>query len=122
MRHRCALFLERARPASVLFDDLVDLLHQADGLVERGDDLLVVGDVVLGERAAFSVLEPLLADLVATDVEVPNRFGHASKADGPGRGELAPLRRGSIDPDGVVRPADAVDLRVPRTGVGGKIE
>jgi hypothetical protein len=54
----------------VSLDDLVDLLHQADGLSQSDDDLLVVGEVVLGERATLAVFEPLLADLVAADVEV----------------------------------------------------
>ena len=38
-----------------------------------------------GERAALAVLEPLLADLVAADVEVPHRLGHAVEADRAGR-------------------------------------
>jgi len=49
------------------FDDFVDLAHQSDGLGEGHDDLLVVGDVVLRERATLSVFEPFLADLVAAD-------------------------------------------------------
>ena len=110
--------LERPRPAAVLLDDLVDLPHQADGLGEGDDDLLVVGDVVLREHAALAVLEPLLADLVAADVEVPHLLGHATEADGAGRGGLALLRRGGVEPDGVVRPADPPDLGVLRAGVG----
>ena len=61
----------------MLLNDLVDLLHQADRLVQGNDDFLVVGNVIGRERAAFAVLEPLLADLVAADVEVPDRLGHA---------------------------------------------
>ena len=57
--------LERPRPAAVPLDDSVDLLHQADSLGEGDDDLLVVGDVVVGKGAALAVLEPLLAYLVA---------------------------------------------------------
>ena len=84
---------ERPRPAAVLLDDLVDLLHQADGLGEGDDDLLVVGDVVLRERAALAVLEPLLADLVAADVEVPHVLAHALEAGG----------LGFVEPHGVLR-------------------
>jgi hypothetical protein len=58
----------------VLFDRLVDFLHQADRLADRDDDLLVVGDVVLPQRTTLAVFEPLLADLVAANVEVPGRF------------------------------------------------
>lgn len=43
----------------MLVDHLVDLGHQADGFGQGDDDLLVVGDVVLRERAALAVLEPL---------------------------------------------------------------
>ena len=103
--------LERPRPAAVLLDDLVDLLHQADGLGERDDDLLVVGDVVLRERAALAVLEPLLADLVAADVEVPHVLGHAAEADGAGLAGW-PFSSRRVEPDGVVRPADPSDLGV----------
>ncbi len=39
-------------PAAMLLDDLVYLPHQVDGIVERYDDLLVVGDVVIGQPAA----------------------------------------------------------------------
>jgi hypothetical protein len=46
-------------------DDFVDFLHEADRFVQGDDDLLVVGDVVLAQRAALAVLEPLVADLVA---------------------------------------------------------
>lgn len=37
--------LESAGPATVGFDDLVDLAHQADGFAEGDDDFVVVGDV-----------------------------------------------------------------------------
>lgn len=46
----------------MLVNDHVDLLHQADSLVEGDDDLLVVGDVVVGEGAALPILEPFLTD------------------------------------------------------------
>ena len=62
-------------------DDLVDLVHDADRLVQGDDDPLVVGDVLCGERATLTVLQPLLADLVAADVEVPDLLGHAAEAD-----------------------------------------
>ena len=35
-------------PATVSVDDLVDFLHEADGLVQGDDDLLVMGDVFVG--------------------------------------------------------------------------
>ena len=77
-------------------DDLVDLTHDADRLVQGHHDALVVGDVVGGESASLTVLEPFLADLVAADVEVPHGLGHAAEADGAGRGGLALLRRGGV--------------------------
>ncbi len=74
--------LERLRPAAVLLDDLVNLLHQADRLGEGDDNFLVMSDVVLRESAALAVLEPLLADLVAADVEIPHLLAHALEAGG----------------------------------------
>lgn len=71
-------------------DCLVDFAHEADGFVEGDDDAVVVADVFVGEDAAgagvlaalaLAVAEPLLADLVAADVKVPDGFGHAVEAD-----------------------------------------
>lgn len=36
---------ERARPAAMLVDDIVDLLHQANGFAQSDDNLVVVGDI-----------------------------------------------------------------------------
>ena len=71
-------------PVAVGFDDLVDLGHDTDGLVQGDDDLLIVGDILVRERAALPVLKPLVADLVAADVEVPDLLGHALEPDGAG--------------------------------------
>jgi hypothetical protein len=68
----------------VLLEDLVDLLYQADGFGEGDDDLVVVGEVVLRQSAALAVLEPLLADLVAADVEVSHVFAHVLESTGLG--------------------------------------
>ena len=109
-------------PAAVGFDDLVDLGHDADGLVQGDDDLLVVGDVLVRERAALPVLEPLMADLIAADVEVPDLLRHALKADAAGlRRAVALAGNGlaGVEPDGAVRPADAADFRALGAGVGG---
>lgn len=62
------------------FDDFVNFFHQSDGLVQGDDDLLVVGDVFGGEGAAFAVLQPLVAVLIAADVEVPHGFGDVGEA------------------------------------------
>ena len=62
-------------------DDLVYLRHKADGFRERDNDLLVAGDVVLRETAAPAVLEPLLADLVPTDIIVSAVLAHTLEAD-----------------------------------------
>ena len=98
---------ECIRPAAVGFNNVVNLLHNADGLVQGDHDLLVVGDVVLRERAALPVLQPLVADLVAADVEVPDLLGDAAEADGAGINYATPrsaaaLSGGSssLDPKG----------------------
>ena len=70
--HAAALL--RKRPAG---DDVVNFAHEADGFGEGDDDFLVMVNVIGGELAAFVVLEPLFADLVATDVEFPDFLGHA---------------------------------------------
>ncbi len=49
----------------MLFDDGVDLGHEADRLLQGDDDLVVVGDVVGAEGAALAVFEPLFADLIS---------------------------------------------------------
>ena len=80
------------------FDGLVDLLHDADGFGKGDDNSVVVGDVVFCQdpteatllRAA--VFEPLFADLIAADVEVPDFSGDGCEA--------ARLRL--VDPDGLV--------------------
>jgi len=48
------------------------LSHQPAGLLQRNYDLLVLRQFVIGERPTFAVFEPLLADLVAADVELPD--------------------------------------------------
>lgn len=58
-------------------DDNVDLRHEADGFGEGDHDLVVVGDVVVGEGTAFAVLEQFLTDLIPADVEIPDRLGNA---------------------------------------------
>ena len=66
-------------------DHLVDFAHDPDGFVQGDDDLLVVGDVVGRERATLAVLKPLVADLVAADVEVPDCFRDALRPIVPDR-------------------------------------
>jgi hypothetical protein len=94
-------FRESARPATVSLNDVVDLPHQADGVSQGDDDLLVMGNVVVGEYAALAILEPLLVDLVPADVEVPDGFRHTVEPDGSRRGGLALLGRGGVEPYGV---------------------
>ena len=72
------------------FDDPVDFAHEPDRVAEGDDDLAVVDNVLGGERAALAVLQPLLADLVAADVEVPDRLGDAAET-GRARRVNAPL-------------------------------
>ena len=55
------LGLESTWPPAMLFDDLIDLTHDANRLAEADDDLLVVGDVVFRERAGSVNLRADLA-------------------------------------------------------------
>src|SRR5690242_16164292 len=66
-------------------------------------------NVMLGQRAAFAVLEPLLAYLVAANVEVPHGLGHAAEPDCAGHAGLVFHGCSCIQPDSVVRPADMLD-------------
>lgn len=58
------------RPAAVLFNDSINLGHQADRFAECNKDLLIVVDIFIRERAAATILEPLVADLVTADMKV----------------------------------------------------
>lgn len=69
----------RAVSTVVLFGS--DFLNQTDGLVERYENIRVVGDVVHGERATFAALEPPLEDLVAAKVKPPHGLRHTAEAD-----------------------------------------
>ena len=89
------------------FDDFINLFHQPSGFGEGDDDLVVVGDVLVGEGAAFAILEPFRADLVAADVEVPDVFRDAVET-GSARGGRRFLAAG-VEPDGAVGPAGFED-------------
>jgi len=52
--------------------------------VEGDDNFLVVADVVLGKGAPLTVLEPLVTDLIAADVEVPDLLRDAAETEGAG--------------------------------------
>jgi hypothetical protein len=68
---------------TMLFDHLVDLLHQTNGFAQYDDDLVVVGDIILRKRAALTVFEPFLGDLVSADVKTPHGLGHSFKIARP---------------------------------------
>jgi len=97
-------------------DGPVDFGHEAKGFRQRRDDALVVGDVVVAERAALAVFEPLVADLVAADVEVPHLGRDAFEVlllvdphTAPSAGRSAPafavphILHHAVSPDGVAR-------------------
>jgi len=75
----------RGRPNSLDVpggDSCVDLAHEADGLAEGDGHLGVVLLVGVGEGAALAVFEPLVADLVAADFEVPDVGGDVGEVLG----------------------------------------
>ena len=43
--------------------------------MQGDDDALVVADVLTREHPALAVFEPLVADLVTADLDVPDRLG-----------------------------------------------
>ena len=57
----------------------VYLCHQPDGFLQRHHNFLVVVQVIIGQRPAFAVFEPLLGNLVATDMELPDLQRNAIK-------------------------------------------
>ena len=95
-------------------NELIDLLHQPGGLSECDDDAVVVGDIICGEGAVLTLLQPLLADPLAADMEVPDLLGHAAEADGSCERFVAHvlLRFDGVDPDRVVGPAYLTDDRL----------
>ena len=109
--------LERSWPAAVGFDDFVNLGHDADGLAEGDDDFLVVGNIVVGKYPSWiaflwpPVLEPLLADLVAADIEVPYLLRHAPKA----------TRFCLVDPHNLLGVGDLFDLEVAGADEGSDL-
>lgn len=58
---------------------LAQLGHQALGLGEGIDDMVVMENIVEGERTSFAVFEPLLGGLIAADVGVPCFFRHIAE-------------------------------------------
>ena len=101
---------EGAGPAAVLLNHIVDLSHQPDGLGQGDDYLLVVSDVLVAEGAALAVLEPLVADLVAADVKVPDGFRNT---DETGRLVL-------VNPNGVLRPRKVVKPLISSLDIEGR--
>jgi len=53
--------------------------HQAGGFDKGDNDLLVVLEVAAGKLPALAVLQPLRADLIAAEVELPNVFRDATE-------------------------------------------
>jgi hypothetical protein len=70
MKHMAPGFLLN-RP---LGDGRVNFRRQADGFTQGGNDLAVVFQIVIGQGAATPVLEPLFANLITANVEIPD-FG-----------------------------------------------
>ena len=53
-------------------DEGINLRHERARLGQRADGALVMLDLVVRERAAFAVFEPLLANLIAADAHLPD--------------------------------------------------
>jgi hypothetical protein len=77
-----------------LFNHVINLSHQPNRFRQRDDDAVVMVQIVGIEYAALAVFEPLMADLIAADVEVPDVFRDADKA----------ALLCFIQPNGVIRP------------------
>src|SRR2546425_2964383 len=60
-------------------DGRIDFRHKADGFPKGGYQLPVVLQIVIGQRSATPVFEPLLAYLIAANLEVPDFGRHAFK-------------------------------------------
>src|SRR5687767_13827268 len=104
----------------MLLDGLVDLSHQAVGLVQSDDDLMVVGDVVLRQLAPPAVLEPLLADLVATNVEAPDSLAQRRPAAQLARAENPDAVRNGDRPGQTAAKHGGWDI-IPGTQMGGSV-
>jgi hypothetical protein len=62
-----------------LGNESIDVAHDADGPFQGDDDLLVVEEVIEGQLATLTILEPLVEDLVAADLEFPDLGLHGLK-------------------------------------------
>lgn len=67
------------RPAAVIVYDLVYGVHEPARFTERGNNALIVPNVVKGQRPALAIFEPLLTPLIAADVERPHVRRHPRK-------------------------------------------
>src|SRR4029077_17612068 len=103
---------ESTRPTAVRLNYFINLLHQPDGFGQCNYDLLVVRHVGLRQCTVLAVLEPLLADLVAANVQIPNGLRHAIKSSCAWNSRLIFLRRRSVKPNSIIRPADPHNLGV----------
>ena len=50
----------------------VNFRHEADGFTQGSNHLAVVLQIVIGQGSATAVLEPLFANLIAADMEIPD--------------------------------------------------
>ena len=53
-------------------DERINLCHERARLGQSAHHTAIMLQVVVRQRAAFAVLEPLLANLVAADAELPD--------------------------------------------------
>src|SRR5512133_806406 len=98
------------RPSPVLFDCLVDVRGNPTALKENIDDTLEMTALNVRERSPFSLLQPLIADLVPADPVVPHLLRNAT----------ATQRALLIDPDDPIVVLNLLDDERapshPRTG------
>lgn len=104
----------------MLINYLINLLHDAERLVEC-DDLLLVAENLFTKGITLPDFEPLVADLIATDVKIPDLLGNTVEADGSrlvGTVALPCAGLTMVELEGAVRPTCLPDLRILWAGMG----
>src|SRR6266487_6182986 len=67
------------RPAALVLNGLINLIHQKDGLSQRCYNSLIMLDVFVRQNPLLAVFQPFVTNLIAADMEAPHFRRHAFK-------------------------------------------
>src|SRR5438045_1683602 len=64
-------------PAPILINHLINLPHQMNRLCKSGHHALIVFNIIELKLAPLAILQPLLTDLIATNMKLPHLWRDA---------------------------------------------